>query len=164
MSQPQIKTDIEARVKDTGDIMTGNLLISTENYPQLSFNNLFNSRTGLIQMGENGELIVLTQITNDDNNKTVLQISEENSSLEDLLKIITVKDGISTSYRVYHEGFKPSAALESQIDNAIIRYDLEKQGLQDSNIIITDNNDIIINSEITLSYDSSNKSLNFIFN
>ena len=27
MAQPQIFTDIEARVKDTGDVMTGNLRI-----------------------------------------------------------------------------------------------------------------------------------------
>ena len=32
MTQPQIKTDIEARVQDTGDIMTGKLIIkATEN-------------------------------------------------------------------------------------------------------------------------------------
>lgn len=31
MAQPQIFTDIEARVKDTGDVMTGNLRIQYEN-------------------------------------------------------------------------------------------------------------------------------------
>jgi hypothetical protein len=32
MTQPIIKKDIEARVKDTGDTMTGNLTISDINY------------------------------------------------------------------------------------------------------------------------------------
>ena len=30
MGQPKIKTDIEARVKDTGDTMTGNLTIKKD--------------------------------------------------------------------------------------------------------------------------------------
>ena len=30
MTQPKIKTDIEARVKDTGDTMTGTLYIDAE--------------------------------------------------------------------------------------------------------------------------------------
>lgn len=36
MTQPQIKTDIEARVKDTGDTMTGNLSIYTSSVPSLT--------------------------------------------------------------------------------------------------------------------------------
>jgi len=40
MSQPQIKTDIEARVKDTGDIMTGILHFHNTN----GFNSIIKKR------------------------------------------------------------------------------------------------------------------------
>ena len=59
MSQPQIKTDIEARVKDTGDVMTGNLEIQTSSVPNLilyckgssSWGNIYKNSSSTVEDG-----------------------------------------------------------------------------------------------------------------
>ena len=106
MTQPIIKKDIEDRVKDTGDIMTGNLRITNSTYPKIAFKPTAGTYTWL--EGNQAGSSLLTQLAEGDNGYRALRLNNTNNSITSALQIIDkTESGDFTYYTVYHSGNKP---------------------------------------------------------
>lgn len=110
MAQPQIFTDIEDRVKDTGDVMTGNLRIQYEN-PSLTFQNNVFSKTGLLRFFDNGTFQIYTTDSEPNNwwlntNSSQLLLYSPDVQPEISKRFLVGWDG--QTYSIYHSGNKPS--------------------------------------------------------
>lgn len=100
MTQPKVKTDIEARVMDTGDVMTGPLFLG-------------NGRAKL----NTNDIVLAFSLYNDINNPLEeyrqfrIVNSLDGSPIGYSLQILDKeKDKELNIYNIYHQGFKPSAA------------------------------------------------------
>lgn len=110
MAQPKIKTNIEARVQDTGDVMTGNLRIQYEN-PTLAFQNNAFSKSGLLKFFDNGTFQIYTTDSEPSNwwlntNSSQLLLYSPDVQPEISKRFLVGWDG--QTYSVYHSGNKPS--------------------------------------------------------
>ena len=110
MTQPQIKTDIEARVKDTGDTMTGNLTIKKDT-SSMCFQNNPLSKTGLLKLFNNGTFQIYTTDSQEDNiwlgTNTAQLLLYSPDVQSDIKKRFLVGWG-DQAYGVYHTGNKPT--------------------------------------------------------
>ena len=104
MSLPHIIEDIEARVKDTGDVMTGNLHINTASCPGVFFRapnggyaNLFKNSSATVEDGLHLKDVI------SGGNFLALLIRATSGITNGLL----LTDGQST-YKIYHQGNKPT--------------------------------------------------------
>ena len=97
MSQPQIKTDIEARVKDTGDTMTGSLIIQNSDSDTsaaiFSQNNM-----GILQAYKNNNW--------EQRRTLVINTKELAPTLNNALVLGVLDDGTWKEYNILHTGNK----------------------------------------------------------
>ena len=103
MTQPQLKTDIEARVKDTGDTMTGNLIISGTTYPRTGY--LSTEGTYSWIEGNGRGTSILAQLAYGDIGYRALRLSNTNYNTSNCLQIVEkTEDAIFTTYDILHSG------------------------------------------------------------
>ena len=102
MGQPKIKKDIEARVMDTGDTMTGDLNIITNSKPTFRAINEGTNQEGIFQSLDEGTL----QIVNyeDGDNYNALYIRKHNYELKDSLLFVKKTPEGLTPYTILHTG------------------------------------------------------------
>ena len=105
MTQPQIKTDIESRVQDTGDVMTGNLMITNQVYPRVSFKPN-TSGYSWIEGNEKGTSVI-SQLAYGDIGYRALRVANTNTDISSSIQIVEkTDDAIFTTYTLLHTGNK----------------------------------------------------------
>jgi hypothetical protein len=101
--EPIVKKDIEARVKDTGDTVTGNLIFKTgANYGQVKFA----SSTGAMRELGVTNAEINWRITSDDssNIRTLALYKSESYDIKNALLLWETANGANTSYKILHSG------------------------------------------------------------
>ena len=110
MSLPIIREQIEARVQDIGDIMTGNLTVQKSSYPAVMFDNTTTNSRGIISAWENSTVIQSVNIAGTSDNRRGLFIKNSNA-ISNVASSLTLRDwinGSSTEYKIYGEHNKPT--------------------------------------------------------
>lgn len=90
-------------VNKAGDTMNGNLSISKAKIPALVLNNTTSGRVCWITDQETDNTVSITNRADDDNRNSLV-IGSENRTLDDLLRLYHVVDGVGTVYKVLHTG------------------------------------------------------------
>lgn len=105
MAIPKIKNLIEARVKDTGDTITGNLVIEKSTYPSIALGNTATgTRTNLQTWDNSSVLQCLLEAGNTDNRRGLfLKNSRAVAAASNALTLRDWIDGTYTEYKIYGE-------------------------------------------------------------
>lgn len=117
MTQPKMKTDIEARVMDTGDIMTDNLAIKTvDTLPQIHLIPA-NGTNGAVNLYKNASTVadfglqIVDFDVNGNNSRIIINANQKNNFDKSFyLKVYDAETKTSSDFPIYHTGYKPSAA------------------------------------------------------
>lgn len=106
MALPEIVKDIEARVKDTGDTMTGNLMIQKTSWPQFLLSSSIANRYTVDELSESGVYIISNRNYNETNgiNGVYLNIKTESESLDTLLTIGRNRNNTYEEFQILHTG------------------------------------------------------------
>lgn len=107
MSLPLIIKDIEDRFKISGGTLTGNIEINQSSYPMIMIKDLGQGRRGEFIYNINEEVIISNY--KDENNRSLLFLRNENN-VNNSLQLSRVVDGQWSSYNLYGEHNKPTAA------------------------------------------------------
>lgn len=100
----------EKKVNKSGDTMTGNLIMERAAFPQFIVRDTTQRRDGFLQYAEDGLLFMQNIPLNGDGyDRSILILGNENTPMEDLLRVARVNNGSWNTSRVYHEGNKPAA-------------------------------------------------------
>ena len=110
--QPQIKTDIEARVQDIGDTMTGDLILNHGTYPRIALNSEDNNSCTFVEGSANKISLQTSQMPfgNSGDNRRIFNLSNKGYSenVKDCLYLSDRIDGVTTNYLIYGEHNKPT--------------------------------------------------------
>ena len=102
MAQPKIKTDIEARVQDIGDTMTGDLNIITISKPSFRVINESTNQEGIFQSLDEGTLQIVNYKNGNDYN--ALYIRNGEYDLKNSLLFVKKTTDSLTPYTILHSG------------------------------------------------------------
>lgn len=110
MALPKIVKDIDARVKDTGDTMTGNLIVEKGDYPSFNADNTTTGARANFQSWENSAVVQSQNVAGDTNNRRGLFLKNSNavSSVANALTLRDWVNGTYTEYKLYGTHNKPS--------------------------------------------------------
>lgn len=105
MAIPTIINLIETRVKDTGDTLTGNLVIEKSTYPSIALGNTTTgTRTNLQTWDNSSVLQCLLEAGNTDNRRGLfLKNSRSVAAVSNALALRDWIDGTYTEYKIYGE-------------------------------------------------------------
>ena len=106
MALPEIIKDIDARVKDTGDTMTGNLMINKNSCPQFFLSSTVANRYTVDELSDTGIYIISNRNRNETNglNGVYLNIKTEQETSNNLLTLGRNKNGIYDEFTILHTG------------------------------------------------------------
>lgn len=128
MAQPKIKTSIEARVKDTGDTMSGDLILNYNTYPRLILCPEDNNSYTFIEGSQNKISLQTSQMPfgNNYNNRRIFNLSNKKYSdnVKDCLYLSDIVDGNTTNYLLYGQHNKPTPAELEYITYGTQREDI----------------------------------------
>ena len=110
MALPKIVKDIDARVKDTGDTMTGNLIVEKGDYPSFNADNTTTGARANFQSWENSAVVQSQNVAGDTSNRRGLFLKNSNaaSSVANALTLRDWVNGTYTEYKLYGTHNKPT--------------------------------------------------------
>lgn len=140
-SAQEIDDAVTNAVKKTGDTMTGNLTIKRAASVTVKGSNTKTNREFYIESTSDNYTAIANRVIDDTNNRSMLWLSPETTSLEQALRLYRVVNGTGKSYNVLHTGNKPSGTYTG--NGSATSRTINTNGIGDW-IAIKSNNGIVI--------------------